>query len=152
MKSSETIRRITRTIMPIDINEDRRLRLIWCKYQHALADHERSRKAHWKKNTLDEWEQVRRDLESQRRKEIYEMRKIVRAEKAEREENERQLCEQREEEHKLMLSRRRQDRLERKKAQEASPPPLRRSARVHSKMSNDILASFRRGSMYTKTA
>jgi hypothetical protein len=135
--------------MPIDINEDRKLRLIWCKYQNALVDHERSRRIHWKKNTLDEWEQVRRDLESQRRKEIYETRKIVRAEKAEREENERQLREQREEERKLMLSRRRQ---ERKKAQEASPPPLRRSARVHSKTSNDPLASYKRGSMYTKTA
>ena len=135
--------------MPIDINEDRKLRLIWCKYQNALVDHERSRRIHWKKNTLDEWEQVRRDLESQRRKEIYETRKIVRAEKAEREENERQLREQREEERKLMLSRRRQ---ERKKAQEASPPHLRRSARVHSKTSNDPLTSYKRGSMYTKTA
>ena len=99
---------------------------------------------HWKKNTLGEWKQVRRDLEPQRRKEIYETQKIVRAEKAERE--------QKEEEHKLMLSRRRQDRLERKKAQEASPPPLRRSARVHSKSSNDPLTRYKRGSMYTKTA
>ncbi len=131
--------------MPIDINEDRKLRLIWCKYQNALVDHELSRKIHWKKNTLDEWEQVRRDLESQRRKELYETRKMIRAEKAE-------LREQREEEHKRVLSRRRQDRLERKKAQEASPPPLRRSARVHSKTSNDPLASYKRGSMYTKTA
>jgi len=130
--------------MPIDINEDRKLRLIWCKYQNALVDHDLSRKIHWKTNTMDEWEQVRRDLESQRRKELYETRKMIRAEKAE-------LHEQREEEHKRVLSRRRQDRLERKKAQEASPPPLRRSARVHSKTSNDPLASYKRGSMYTKT-
>lgn len=132
--------------MPIDINEDRKLRLIWSKYQTVLADHQRSRRAHWKNNTLDEWEQVRRDLESQRRKEISEMQKIVRAEKAE---NERQLHE----EQKLMLEKRRQDRLERKDAKDASPPPpLRRSARVHSKMSNDPSASYRRGSMYIKTA
>jgi hypothetical protein len=131
--------------MPIDINEDRQLRLIWSKYQNVLADHQRSRRAHWKNNTLDEWEQVRRDLESQRRKEISEMQKIVRAKKAE---NERQLRE----EHKLMLEKRRQDSLERKEAKDASPPPLRRSARVHSKTSNDPLAPYRRGSMYTKTA
>ena len=110
--------------MPIDINENRQLRLIWSKYQNVLADHQRSRRAHWKNNTLDEWEQVRRDLESQRRKEISEMQKIVRAEKAE---NERQLRE----EHKLMLEKRRQVRLERKKAQEASPP--RRSKRIQEK-------------------
>jgi len=131
--------------MPIDINEDRKLSLIWSKYKNMLADHQRSRRTHWKNNTLDEWEQVRRDLESQRRKEIYETREIVRAEKAE---NERQLRE----EHKSMLEKRRQDSLERKKAQESSPPPLRRSARVHSKTSNDPLALYRRGSMYTKTA
>ena len=131
--------------MPIDINENRKLRLIWSKYQNVLADHQRSRRAHWKNNTLDEWEQVRRDLESQRRKEISEMQKIVRAEKAE---NERQLRE----EHKLMLEKRRQVRLERKKAQEASPPLLRRSARVHSKTSNDPWTCYKRGSMYTKTA
>ena len=131
--------------MPIDINEDRKLSLIWSKYKNMLADHQRSRRAHWKNNTLDEWEQVRRDLESQRRKEIYEMQKIVRAEKTE---NERQLRE----EHKLMLEKRRQDSLERKEAKDASPPPLRRSARVHSKTSNDPLALYRRGSMYTKTA
>jgi hypothetical protein len=132
--------------MPIDINENHQLRLIWSKYQNVLTDHQRSRKAHWKNNTLDEWEQVRRDLESQRRKELYEMQKIVRDKKAE---NERQLHE----EHKLMLEKRRQDRLERKEANDAlPPPPLRRSARVHSKTSNDPLASYMRGSMYTKTA
>jgi len=132
--------------MPIDINEDRKLSLIWSKYQNVLADHQRSRRAHWKNNTLDEWEQVRRDLESQRRKEISEMQKIVRAEKTE---NERQLRE----EHKLMLEKRRQDRLERKETKDASPtPPLRRSARVHHKTSNDPLSLYRRGSMYIKTA
>jgi len=132
--------------MPIDINEDRKLSLIWSKYQNALADHQRSRRAHWKNNTLDEWEQVRRDLESQRRKEISEMQKIVRAEKTE---NERQLRE----EHKLMLEKRRQDRLERNETKDASPtPPLRRSARVHHKTSNDPLSLYRRGSMYIKTA
>ena len=132
--------------MPIDINEDRKLSLIWSKYKNMLADHQRSRRAHWKNNTLDEWEQVRRDLESQRRKEISEMQKIVRAKKAE---NERQLRE----EHKLMLEKRRQDRLERKETKDASPtPPLRRSARVHHKTSNDPLSLYRRGSMYIKTA
>ena len=132
--------------MPIDINEDRKLSLIWSKYKNMLADHQRSRRAHWKNNTLDEWEQVRRDLESQRRKEISEMQKIVRAEKTE---NERQLRE----EHKLMLEKRRQDRLERKETKDASPtPPLRRSARVHHKTSNDPLSLYRRGSMYIKTA
>ena len=132
--------------MPIDINENHQLRLIWSKYQNVLADHQRSRRAHWKNNTLDEWEQVRRDLESQRRKEIYETRKIVRAEKTE---NERQLRE----EHELMLEKRRQDRLERKETKDASPtPPLRRSARVHRKTSNDPLSLYRRGSMYIKTA
>ena len=131
--------------MPIDINEDRKLSLIWSKYKNMLADHQRSRRTHWKNNTLDEWEQVRRDLESQRRKELYETREIVRAEKAE---NERQLRE----EHKSMLEKRRQDSLERKKAQESSPPPLRRSARVHHKTSNDPLSLYRRGSMYIKTA
>mgnify|MGYP000223799173 FL=1 len=132
--------------MPIDINEDRKLSLIWSKYQNVLADHQRSRRAHWKNNTLDEWEQVRRDLESQRRKEISEMQKIVRAEKTE---NERQLRE----EHKLMLEKRRQDRLERNETKDASPtPPLRRSARVHHKTSNDPLSLYRRGSMYIKTA
>ena len=132
--------------MPIDINEDRKLSLIWSKYKNMLADHQRSRRAHWKNNTLDEWEQVRRDLESQRRKEISETRKIVRAEKTE---IERQLRE----EHELMLEKRRQDRLEREETKDASPPPpLRRSARVHRKTSNDPLSLYRRGSMYIKTA
>ena len=125
--------------MPIDINEDRRIRLIWFKYWEILNVHKRSRNTHWKNNTLDEWEKVHRGLESQRRKEICQVQKIVRAERRELEEKDRQLREQKQEEHKKVLLKRQQSRLERKKAQQASPPPLRRSARLHSKTSNDQL-------------
>lgn len=116
--------------MPIDINDNRQIHRIWYKYKGILDEHTRSRSRHWKNNTLDEWEKVYRGFESQRRKEISQVQKIVKAERAEIEEKDRQLREQKEEERKIVLLTRRKNRLERKNAQKLSPPPLRRSARI----------------------
>jgi hypothetical protein len=143
--------------MTIDINEDRRLRDIWRKYKNRLAsfpsrgliEHE------MRVNQLSLWDaneilkQEIRKIEYQRREELTKTRILVRAEKKIQEEQEKKENEEKRvqaAEKKLMTRELRKVQLV------ESPPPLRRSARIHSKTSNDPLTSYKRGSMYTKTA
>lgn len=132
--------------MPIDINEDRRLRVTWFKYENMLKEHERSRKTNWKEGTMGEWNQIRKNLEYARRTEMLDIRKQVRKEKKEREEKEQLEAEKEAEKRRMKRE------LRKKEQAELSPPPLRRSARVHKKTSNDPLSIYKYGSMYTKTA
>ena len=71
--------------MSIYINEDHELRLIWCKYENLLADHQRLRNTCLDEYTLYEWEQTQFYLESQLRAEINDTRKCIRIENAQRE-------------------------------------------------------------------
>lgn len=71
--------------MSIYINEDHELRLIWCKYENRLANHQHLRSMCLDEYTLYEWEQNQFYLESQLRAEINDTRRYIRFENAQRE-------------------------------------------------------------------
>lgn len=148
--------------MPFDINEDKQLRLVWFKY----ANHIHDLKTHFYKNEtirprtfkyremsdtifekqLELDSQIRM-LEEQRRKEMKEIRTKVRKEKAEKIEKERLALEKKTQEN---AEKKRINRELRKELQKTSPPPLRRSARVHNRFNDDSEYKYRRGSIYKK--
>lgn len=148
--------------MPFDINEDKQLRIIWFKYENEINDLKtrfcknekiRSRTFKYKEMSdtmfekqLDLDNQVRM-LEEQRRKEMKEIRIKVRKEKAENIEKEKQELEKKRLE---MVEKKRINRELREKLIQQSPPPLRRSVRVHNKTNDDPEYKYRRGSMYKK--
>lgn len=130
---------------PININEDRRLRVTWCKYQNILTDMNRnSNKKECIQNQMDtnklsRWEATLafeeeiKKVERQRREEMNQIRKQFLAEKKEKEEQDRIREEEKERERQAVLEERRKARESRKEQLQNSPPPLRRSARVRSK-------------------
>jgi len=134
--------------MPININEDRRLRVAWLKYQNIIND--MNKYLHKKKfiqneidvNNMSRWEaglafdEEIKKIEQQRREEMNVIRKQARAEKKQQEEDEMRKKD-------AALEERRIKREMRKKTQsELSPPPLRRYARVHKKTSNNPLSMY----------
>ena len=150
--------------MPFDIIENSRLRNTWYKYQHILAE----MNGYYNKkefiqnqmdtNKLSRWEATLafeeeiKKVERQCREEMNQIHKQVIAERKKMAELFRIREEEEERERQAVLEKRRKARELRKEQLKNSPPPLRRSARVHSKTSNDPLAKYRCGSMYTKTA
>ena len=148
--------------MPFDINEDKQLRIIWFKYENEINDLKtrfyknekiRPRIFRYSQMTDNMFEkQVDLDneirmLEEQRRKEMKEIRTKVRKEKAEKIEKEKLELEKKRQEN---AEKKRINRELREKLIQQSPPPLRRSARVHNKINNDPESIFRRGSIYKK--
>jgi hypothetical protein len=88
-----------------------------------------------------------RMLEEQRRKEMKEIRTKVRKEKSENIEKEKLALEKKRQEN---AEKRRVNRELRENLIQQSPPPLRRSVRVHNKTNDDPEYKYRRGSMYKK--
>lgn len=140
--------------MPIDINEDRRLRVTWCKYNIMIADMKRP---HFKSLFINEsncdnrWEAEQlfeeeiRKIEQHRRNEMMKIRKEVREERKMKKEQEAQ-------QKQAEIEERRTKRETLKKQEAASPPPpLRRSARIYRKTAEDTTNFWNRGSFY-KTA
>lgn len=128
--------------MPIDINEDRRLRVTWLKYQNIINDmnnyfyKKKIIKDEMDVNMLSRWEagvvfeEEIRKIEQKRREEMNVIRKAVRTE--------RKICEQEDTRQKLVeFEEKRIARKLRKTQRIESPPPLRRSARLYSKTLND---------------
>ncbi len=142
--------------MPIDIREDRRLRIAWFKYQHILADmnnHYNKKKFiqnQMDTNKLSSWEatlvfdEELKKIDRQRREEMNQIRKQCIAERKEKEEED-------ERKRVAALEERRNVRKMRKEERESlPPPPLRRSARINSKTTDDYNATWIRGSFYKK--
>lgn len=150
--------------MPFNIKEHSRLRVAWFKYQNILADMNNyyNRKKFIQNemdvNNLSQWEATLafeeeiKKTDRQRREEMNQIRKRVVADRKKMAEIVRIREVEEEHERLAVLEERRKVRELRKEQVKHSPPPLRRSARVHSKTSNDPLTSYKRGSMYTKTA
>ncbi len=148
--------------MPINIREDRRLRVTWCKYQIILADMNKrcartnfiqnemnvNKVSHWEATLVFE-EEIKK-VEQQRREEMKQIRKQFVAEKKETEAQDKIREEEEERKRLAILQEKRNARELRKEEMKASPPPLRRSARVHSKNSDDYDARWKRGSFYKK--
>lgn len=128
--------------MPIDINEDRRLRVTWFKYKHILADmNNRYNRKKFIQNQMDtnklsQWEATLvfeeevKKVDRQRREEMSQNRIQFIAEKKEKEEED-------ERKRVAALEERRNVRKMRKEERESlPPPPVRRSARINRKTTN----------------
>lgn len=147
--------------MSININDDRRLRVTWLKYQNIINDMKKyAQKKEFIQNKVDvnglsRWEaglafdEEIKKIEQQRREEMNVIRKTMNTERKQQEEQDK-IREQEETRKKTALLEERRQTRELRKAE--LPHYVRRSARVHSKTSNDPLISYKRGSMYTKTA
>lgn len=66
---------------PIDIKEDREVRLIWAKFQILLSVHNKSKPANCIEYSLDKWEQIRQELEDEMHTRIAIVRKRARLER-----------------------------------------------------------------------
>lgn len=132
--------------MPIDINEDRRLRVAWFKYNNIIGD---MNNYYYKKKYLNDvmeyhkcsrWEAENafeyeiKKIEQERRNEMNKIRKEVAIEKKKKEEQERKEREEREKLYKQNLEKKRLER-EQTKA-EQNNVPVRRSKRLAKKNSN----------------
>lgn len=140
--------------MPIDIREDRRLRITWFKYQHILADmnnHYNKKKFiqnQMDTNKLSSWEatlvfdEELKQIDRQRREEMNRIRKQYIAERKEKEEED--------ERNRLATLEERSNVRKMRKEERKSlpPPPVRRSARINSKTTNNPIEKFQRGSVY----
>lgn len=49
---------------------DRELRVVWCKYQIRLVDHQKAKASYECANSLAQWERIREEIETCRRREI----------------------------------------------------------------------------------
>lgn len=146
----------------INIKEDRRLRVTWFKYQNILADmnNHYNRKNfiqnQMNTNKLSQWEATLvfeeevKKVERQRREEINQIRKQIITEKEKFKALNKHIEEEEERNRLAALEEKRNARALRKEEMKVSPPPLRRSARVHSKISDDYDATWKRGSFYKK--
>lgn len=135
--------------MPFNIKEDSRLRVAWFKYQNILADmNNYYKRKEFIQNEMDvnkmsRWEagllfdEEIKKVERQCREEINQIRKLIIAERKEKEAQD-QIYEEEEERKRLATLEGRRIARELRKAQlKESPPPLRRSGRVHSKTLNN---------------
>lgn len=148
--------------MPINIREDRRLSVTWCKYKNILADmNKRLNRQNFIKNEmnvnkLSQWEATLafeeeiKKVERQRREEMNQIRKQIITEKEKFKALNKNIEEEEERNRLAALEEKRNARALRKEEMKVSPPPLRRSARVHSKNSDDYDATWKRGSFYKK--
>ena len=145
--------------MPINIKEDRRLRVIWCKYQNILVDMKSYYyRTNSVKNEMDvnklssseatiAFEEEIRKIEQQRRAEMNQIRKQIIAEKN----GSYTISEQEEARNRLIaLEEIRIARELRNERMKDSPPRLRRSAGINSKTTDDPSASWKCGSIYKK--
>lgn len=144
---------------PIDINEDRRLRVAWCKYEIILR---KIKNYYYKKDFIQEkmntqlsrweaeilYEDQIKEVSVQRRDEMNEIRKEMSAERAQIREQEYQVKQE------LSAKRAQQAKARLEKKDSAPPSRSRRSCRIKNK--NDKLHEYtglmpvfsRRGSYY----
>ena len=129
---------------PIDINLDRRLRLVWHNYQiqmNALKRNRRSCIQNEMSNNMSSWDATQlfdeevRNLERLRRIELDHIKSLAKAENKEKQ----RMREEEEAQRKDVLSARREQlRLEREANKNvAATIPLRRSRRLAKKQNND---------------
>lgn len=140
--------------MPIDIKEDRRLRVTWFKYQHILADmnnHYNRKKFiqnQMDTNKLSQWEATLvfeeevKKVDRQRREEMSQIRKQFIAEKKEKEEEDERTRVAALEEIRNVRKMRKEER------ESLPPPPVRRSARINRKTTDVPIEKFQCGSVY----
>lgn len=141
--------------MPIDINEDRRLRVTWIKYNNIIGD---MKNYYYKKKYINDvmedhncsryeaenaYEDEIKKIEQKRRNEMNKIRKEVAIEKKNKEEQERKEREEREKLYKQNLEKKRLKR-EQTKAEQTNDP-VRRSKRVAKKNSNCLYTKLTMG-------
>ena len=123
---------------PIDINEDRRLRVAWCKYESILREiksyYYKKKFIKEKMNTqLSRWEaeilyeDEIKEVAVRRRAEMNEIRREMTAERAQRREQEKQAKQE------LSAKRAQQAKARLEKKDSASLPRTRRSCRIKNK-------------------